>query len=385
MAPRPGRIWFDTPGVRWRVVGLVVLVATGLLALLIGWQRELWSAQQVVVAVAPRLAASAAPASAPRRVAYVAPAASALPPPVRPAAAPRAEVCAARAPADEEVAPDAVSEFALQRRGRDAGARWLAAMQASGDERTRAAGWLIGLGADTAALRDRLATLAASSRDPLVQSYALRACRGAGPASSACQSLTPQAWVQLEADNGAAWLAVAGDARVDPALQLDALRQVARARRFDTHGAALHTLAQAAAPPGTGELDRLAMAQLATAQRGDWLVTEPLRLHCSAAALADPERLGLCDAVADMLATQAQSVPDLVQAREIGQRVGWPEERLDALRDEADAMVAFERQRSDPAELATCADLAARNAYYAEVGRLGQVGALREAMQRSPR
>lgn len=382
---RPGRIWFDTPGVQWRLVLLVVAVATVLIALLIGWQRELWSAQEVVVAVAPRLAASAAPASAPRRVAYAAPAASALPQPARPAAPPRAEVCAARGAADEDIAPEELSEPALQRRSRDTGARWLVAMQASGDERTRAAGWLLAQGGDSAAQRDRLATLAASSRDAQVQAYALRACRGAGPASSACQSLTPQAWVQIEADNGAAWLALAGDARLEPAVQLDALRQAARARRFDTHGAALQGLVQAAAPPGTGELDRLAMARLVAALRGDWLVTEPLRLHCSASALADPERSGLCDAIADMLATQGQSVPDLLQARDIGQRVGWPEDRLEALRDEADALLAFERRRTDASELATCGELARLNGFYAEVGRLGQLAALRQTMQRSAR
>ncbi|MCW5666212.1 MAG: hypothetical protein KIT35_20465 [Piscinibacter sp.] len=382
---RPGRIWFDTPGVQWRLVLGVVAVATVLVALLISWQRELWSAQEVVVAVAPRLAASATPASAPRRVAYVAPAASALPAPARPVAPARAEVCAARAAPDEDITPEDVSETALQRRSRDSGARWLAAMQASGDERTRAAGWLLAQGGDAAAQRDRLATLATSSRDAQVQAYALRACRGAGPASSACQSLTPQAWVQIEADNGAAWLALSGDTRLEPAVQLDALRQAARARRFETHGAALQGLVQAAAPAGTGELDRLAMARLVAALRGDWLVTEPLRLHCSASALADPERSGLCDAIADMLATQGQSVPDLLQARDIGQRVGWPEDRLEALRDEADALLAFERRRADASELANCGELVRLNAFYAEVGRLGQLAALRQAMQRSAR
>lgn len=381
---RPGRIWFDTPGLRWRAIALVVGVATLLLVLLISYERELWSTQDVVVAVAPRLAASAAPASAPRQVAYVAPAASALPLPERPV--PRVETCAARAAPNEPVAADDLTEPALQRRARAAGAGWLAAMQASGDERVRAAGWLAGLATDTAALRDRLATLAAGSRDPLVQAYALRACRGAGATSSACQSLPPQAWVQVEGDNAAAWLALAGDPRADGAAQLDALRQAARARRFDTHAGTLQTLVQAQAPAGTPDLDRLAVARQVAGARHDWLVTDPVRLHCSAAALVDPERQGLCDAVADLLATQGQSVPDLLQAREIGQRVGWPEDRLDALRDEADAMVAYERHATDASELATCGELARLNAYYAEAGKLGQVAALRQALQqRAPR
>ena len=48
---RPARIWFDAPGVRWRVVGVLVLIATVVLTLFVSYQRELWTAQEVVVAV----------------------------------------------------------------------------------------------------------------------------------------------------------------------------------------------------------------------------------------------------------------------------------------------------------------------------------------------
>lgn len=378
---RPARIWFDAPGVRWRMVGMLVLIATVALTLFVSYQRELWTAQEVVVAVAPRLAASAAAASAPRRVAYVAPAASLPVLPRAPVAAPR-RACGPGAAPSDALAAEEVSSAALDRRARDTGARWIAAMQTSGDERIRAAGWLIGLASDGAGLRDRLATLAASSRDPLVQAYALRACRGAGATSSACQTLAPQAWAQVETDNAAAWLAVAGDPRAEAAAQLDALQQAARATRYDTHAAALHLLIQAAPPPGIDDLDRLAMGRQVAAARADWLGTEPLRLHCSAAQLTDPARVPICDRLAELLATRGQTVPDLLQAREIGQRVGWPDERLDALRDETDAMVAFEGRAG---ELTDCAALARQSAFYADVGRLGQVGALRQAMQRAAR
>jgi len=290
--------------------------------------------------------------------------------------------CAPGVAPNEAVAAEDVSHAALDRRLRDKGARWITAMQASGDERTRAAGWLLGLAGDGAGLRDRLATLAASSRDPLVQAYALRACRGAGAASSACQSLQPLAWALLEADNASAWLAAAGDARLDAPAQLDALQQAARATRLDTHAAALHTLALAAAPADVDDVDRLAMGRQVSNARGDWLGAEPLRVHCGAAQLADAGRAQLCERIAELLATRAQAVPDLLQAREIGQRVGWPEDRLDALRDEADAMAAFEARSEEPA---TCGALARQSAFYADVGRLGPVGALRQAMQRAAR
>lgn len=383
---RPARIWFDTPGVRWRVVAGIVLAATLLITVWLSYQRELWTAQEVVVAVAPRLASPASAASAPRRVAWVAPTAS-LPAVARVAAPVRSlESCGAgTAPAGEAPAPDAAGAPGLEQRARETGDRWVAGMQSSGDERARAAGWLLGLNDDRVALRDRLATLAATSRDALVQAYALRACRGESAGSSACQALSPMNWAQLEADNAAAWLAVAADPRVEPAAQVEALQQAARAGRFDTHAAALHALVQAAAPSGINDFDRLTMAREIGNARADWLGTEALRVHCSATAVLEPARAQVCDRVADLLATRAQSVPDLLQAREIGQRIGWAEGRLDALRDEADAMVAFERRSFESGEPLSCALLARHNAFFADVGRLGEVAALRLAMQRAPK
>jgi hypothetical protein len=296
------------------------------------------------------------------------------------------ETCGAgNAAPDDSGTLDAASAQGLELRARETGDRWVAGMQSSGDERSRAAGWLLGMNDDRVALRDRLATLAATSRDPLVQAYALRACRGESAASSACQALSPMNWAQLEADNAAAWLAVAADPRVDPLAQIEALLQATRASRYDTHAAALHALVQAAAPAGINDFDRLTMAREIGNARADWLGTEALRVHCSASGVADASRAQLCDRIADLLATRAQSVPDLLQAREIGQRLGWPEDRLDALRDEADAMVAFERRSFESGEPLSCAVLARHNAYFADVGRLGEVAALRLAMQRAPR
>lgn len=383
---RPARIWFDTPGVRWRVILTIVGVATLLVTLWLSYQRELWTAQEVVVAVAPRLAAPASAASAPRRVTWVAPAAS-LPAVARPAPPARSlELCgtATVAPGDAGV-PDEATAQALERRAREKVARWLAGMQTSGDERARAAGWLLGLARDGVELRDRLATLAAASRDPLVQAYALRACRGESAGSSACQALSPQNWARLETDNGAAWLAVAADPRVEPAGQLEALQQAARASRYDTHAAALHALVQAAAPAGINDFDRLTMARDVSGARADWLGTEALRVHCSATAVDDTSRAQVCDRIAELLATHAQAVPDLLQAREIGLRLDWPEKKLDALRDEADALVAFERRSFESGEPLTCAALARHNAFFADVGRLGEVAALRQALQRAPK
>lgn len=376
---RPTRLWFDTPGVRWRVVVGVVLAATALFALWLSNQRELWSAQEVAIAVAPRLvaAASAASAAPVRLAAAVAPAAS------RSAArvvVPPLNTDACGHPiADADAGDDGA---APERRSRVLRERWIAAMQTSGDDRSRAAGWLLGLSSANAPLRDRLATLAATSSDPLVLAFALRACRGDSGGSSACQALSPESWASLEGDNAAAWLAVATDPRVEPAVQLDALQRASQATRLDSHAAALHPLVQAAAPAGTGEADRVAMAREVAGARADWLGSEALRTHCSIAFATDLQRAQVCGRLAELFASQAQTVPDLQQARELGQRLGWKDERLDALRDEAEALAALAHRIAEPDAASDCAALQRQSGFYAEVGRFGEVAALRQAMKR---
>lgn len=375
------RIWFDSPRVRWRVIFAVVAAATVGVALWISHERELWTAEQVVAAAAsaPEVAVARVVRRDAQPVRLVASA------PV--ASAPARSVAAAKADDGCGLARLARGEEpggAVERRHRELRQRWLTAMQSSADERVRAAGWLIGLDDSPEALRDRLATLAATSRDPLVQAYALRACRSDAAASSACQALSPQNWARLDRDNAAAWLAVAADPRVETEEQLDALQQAARGGRVDNHAATLHALVQAAQPPGIDDLDRLTMARELAGARGDWLGTEALRRHCSSAALRDAARVPACEAIAELMVTRAQSLPDLLMAREVGQRLGWTAERLDGLRDETDALTALERQ-FDGQESTTCPALARQVAFYADVGRLGEVGALRQALQRAPR
>jgi hypothetical protein len=262
--------------------------------------------------------------------------------------------------------------------------RWIATMQARADERVRAAGWLIGSEVGEDADRDRLAILAASSGDPLVVAYALRACRSGAAQSSACLALPPESWATLEPDNTAAWLALAADPRVGSAQQLDALQRAAQAPRLDSYGPTLHALAEAAQPAGLDAAEGLAMARDIATARGDWMPTEALRLHCNARDLADTHRAATCAALAEALADRAQSLPDLVQAREIGQRLGWPADRLDALRDDIGALVAGERQIVEGDDASDCDTLQRSRAFYADVARLGEVGALRAALRDAP-
>jgi hypothetical protein len=257
-------------------------------------------------------------------------------------------------------------------------------MQSTSDDRVRAAGWFIDADRAGSTSRDQLAILAATSSDPVLQALAQRACRSAADESSACQALPPDAWARLEPDNAAARLAEAADPRLDEAAQLDALQAAARATHFDSHLLELHALAESARPADAGEPDRLAMATEVVRARADWLATEALRAHCSGSALADDSLRATCAAIADRLPVEAQTLADLQEARELGERLRWPAERLDGLRDTAAALEAVERVLARPDDEGDCAQLAATGNFYDDVGRRGEIGALQRGLDGAP-
>jgi hypothetical protein len=418
------RIWFDSPGVRWRPV----LVAALLLSLLawawIAHERELWTASDAVVLVSGR-AAPAASAVAARRPAS----AVTLAQLARPAVAPAAPAPAS-APTGEPCPPGAFGavlnhaqllDAPRERRIAEHRSRWLAALQSSGDERVRAAGWLLGLqmlpdaiagspdeqrascagdatceaqlvAALTAAtyqqstlVRERLATLAAGSRDPLVQAYALRACQGERVREGGCAALSPLGWARLEPDNAAAWMAVVSDPRSDAQQQNEALLQAGRATRVELHAATMQTLVRSAQPPGGGEIDRLLMGRELMRMNAGWSAASSLPQVCDAQALRDPARRPSCEAVAELLIAKAPTLQDLIAARELGERLAWPADRLATLRSETDALRIQQAQRLDGREPLTCAALPTTNAFFAEVGRAGELAALRQTLPRSGR
>lgn len=293
------------------------------------------------------------------------------------AAAPR------RAPASATAAArEPAREVPLCAAPAEAADRWLAAMQASGDDAVRAAGLFVALaGADASGtLHERLVTLAGGSHDARVIAWAARACAASG--ASACASLDAGRWAQTEPDNAAAWLALAADPDADDATRGAALHHAAEAPRLDSHMPQLHTLADAAEPaslgasPQAGEVHAALHRRIAAA-RADWRGTEALRRLCHPALAGEGTRAADCERLAGRLAEQGQALPDLVQAVDLARLFGWDERRRDAWRDEAAALEALQAARfGDPYDV-DCAPPAGFADYVAELGRLGEVAALR--------
>jgi hypothetical protein len=197
--------------------------------------------------------------------------------------------------------------------------------------------------------------------------------------------LSHEQWVTIDPDNAAPWLHLAEAAsarKTDPA---EAMHHAARAKYIKSYWGSLHALVMGAQPPSTPPLDRTLMAvDAAGVSVGMPLLSlGPTLSYCSTAALRDANRRQSCDALADLFTNRGDALLDLTTGRALGERLGWPAERLATLRDEKDALTGAQAEQLDPVEQYSCAGIERQVAYFADVARRGELGALRESLRRS--
>lgn len=213
-------------------------------------------------------------------------------------------------------------------------------LRESPDEYSQAAGLLLEMkgGSESAAdsaLLDQLARLAVTSDDPRVYALAYRVC-GRAPAAGSCALLSAAQWARVDAGNGEPWLFVldAAAARGDRAQVEEALHRIGTAPRFDDRyqGVAGPIIARA----GSSDSDLVAADILMTHAIGVAaalpLPLQRLTQACRETTLADANRRQLCDAVATALAERSDSIVLSSIGANIGKRVGWPLERVIAVR-----------------------------------------------------
>lgn len=237
--------------------------------------------------------------------------------------------------------------------------------------------------------RDRLARLALGTRDPEVYALAYGLCstHGRDDVNSTCRMLSAQQWARLDPGNGVPWLAVSEEAKLrgDRAAAAEALYRVSIATSMDSHSLRLsrrfvQQLAKAQPTLESHELLAQALSMQFAALSGYFAVTD----ECSAAAVRDVNRLQQCAALAETLWSRGTSFMDANIALALGKRVGWAAERLQAGRDEIDALTQSGASISGPQSL-SCDAIARQQHYLGRMGELGELGAMREHMKASGR
>lgn len=237
-----------------------------------------------------------------------------------------------------------------------------------------------------AAQRDALAQMAVATRSPAVYTLAWRACR-ASP-GGACQMLSTRQLATLDPTNADAWLEVASEAdqHGEASLVDEALYRASKASTADLRWGQVSALALRSLPPGAPAIERRAVMERAAGIESALAMPglKTLMQHCDATAVRDGNRLQVCADLAELLSKRSTSLLDMAIGQALGARVGWPSERLQALRQERDAMV----QAMKPMAIATgtewsCAQIERETRWTLDRGQFGEIGAARMLIART--
>jgi len=264
-------------------------------------------------------------------------------------------------------------------------ARWIAALQASSDTHARVAG-LVLAGPEQA---EAMAQLALQNTDPALYDFALGACARTEHAGAACAQISPEGWAELDTDNAVPWLQVARRARLaaGPAREAAAMQRAAGAHRVDDYNFSLLADALPSLPSDMGMAEKYLLAIEAIgfeAARGASQYPEASK-YCSREAVNDVRVAEECRTLANLFESHGSTMRDLVEAKAIGGRAGWSQQRVDAAMKYFAALMA-EVEQTEPATAEarwSCASLSAANDYLRDLAQRGEINALRERYERS--
>ena len=277
--------------------------------------------------------------------------------------------------------------------------KWLSALLNNDDYRARAAGlFLEGKIGDvpqilpmTEQLRDSLVQLAVGTGDPAVYATALYACSAkfGDPAGGSCGQLSADGWARLDPDNAVPWLLLAGKARDrhDGAAEAAAFGRAAQASMSDSYVYSMYTFAEPELPSDLTPAQRSYLAAEVIGIEAATAHTEfsAASKHCSSEAMRDSNVRQQCRSLADLWVTRGTTLLDFGIGTGIGARAGWPAQRVNDLKMKRDALmqVIEETAPAGNDDTWSCEAVQRSNAYVSRMARLGEMGAVRDALERS--
>jgi len=242
--------------------------------------------------------------------------------------------------------------------------------------------------------RESLVADALDTRDPAAHALAYYACvrspRDAEDAAvGSCGRISAAQWAQVEPDNLIAWLHVAHEAqsRGDTTGHAEALNHAAHATASRVH---VDTVLAPLGHPAVRGLDAVtrSIAQLHAMGIRAAIPVPGLRAlndACLGPGSLDDAQRERCGAVGRMLVERGQNMLELGLGMRLGERAGWPEDELRALRERRDA---YHRVTSEHQRYWTCEYQRHGDQYIAAAldgsGELKFAQKLVEASDRSP-
>ena len=238
-----------------------------------------------------------------------------------------------------------------------------------------------------------LVALAQRSLDPWV--YALTVafvCRFRDPAVAAavpgCQSITPQGWQARAPDDAGPylWQASLAARRKDEASVQAALQQAAQLPKLSSDYFAVHQPLWAS--PAWQSLKPLERTQeLASLIGVSAAFVQDMftpRSYCLPVRPGDAQQAQTCDGLVRLFTAESASMLHHGMGTRIAAARGWPVAQLKPLQDTSDAFATFQAGRFPVSEpMFSCSSIARLETRLRDTAALGEVGALRKAMQTS--
>jgi hypothetical protein len=228
--------------------------------------------------------------------------------------------------------------------------------------------------------QERLAQLAATTRDPRVYALAFRECRKGAEddTAPACRLLTALQWARLDRGNALPWVYVLGDASVngDVAERDEALFQIASSEQVSERPfAAARVIIEHAPPDGVGLVaaNELVTRALALSD-GQILPLYALLSACHNGADDDSNVAQLCAETSDLLVRRSDTLTMRRMGGAMDYAITGDASRRDRVRDAGARLGAAPRLHA----AGGCASLRDVQDFERRAGEIGEVDALRE-------
>lgn len=239
---------------------------------------------------------------------------------------------------------------------------------------------------------ERLAHMAVSTRDPFVYGLAFRRCENPVVAAGApsCGQLSLGQWTRLDPSDATPWLWTIERARQrhEHALVVEALHRLSMARAIRQDGFAAAALVMDTLPADLSPEERT-VAQLQASELALKDVLPPFNAvvaECSGRALRDGNRAQVCERIAALLVQPDGLALAVLTGAAMGERLGWPPQRVAQTRAEVDAVLRASGRwiaGSDTAAAGPCEQVRRLRDWTLMVRDKGEMGAAREAVRRA--
>lgn len=269
---------------------------------------------------------------------------------------------------------------------------WIEEMKSSTDVRHQAAAWALEArrewvngvlaGDKTRPLTSlaELVRLAQRSRDPLPYALAFQFCELQGLRQSvpACGSLSAAAWAERDPGNALPWLMGAAQSQ-EPQRRVEYVERALASEGVRSSTGLVQKLLGDAVGVQADPLDRSAGLHEALSGEATLMVSQfDLSSLCSDSELRQGAVRQQCERLATYLTDRSDSVLAVNTGQMIGSRLGWSIDRLERSRRDLSALL---EQAPTDGMTSGCDGLARAEAYFADVAKYGEIGALRRRQQ----